>query len=182
MDVSLSFVVSAAALGLSIFTFWWTHVREALSLTLVPLARVGSFDGPVFALANGGKKDLLVTQLLIYFETNPRGSRFYPAMSIDGGEPGKADLIEAGKITEFRASFLEPFGADFAQRGKKGDPWPELYSHYIGVEVEWVSPGGKVRTARVLHSRIGFAANGQIRGKAPISKQQRAYNLYQASD
>ncbi|KYP10046.1 MAG: hypothetical protein A0129_15095 [Limnobacter sp. CACIAM 66H1] len=176
-----SLAVSLTALGVSIFTFWWTNVREALALHLVPLARIGNFDGPVFALCNGGKRDLLVTQLLVYFETGSRGSCYYPAVSIQGGTEGQADFIAGGKTVEFRASFLESFGANFAQGGVKGDPWPELYSHYIGIEVEWVSPGGQVRMARVLHSRLGFAADGKIRGKAPLSKDQVAYNLYEAA-
>jgi hypothetical protein len=181
MDITLPLVVSAVALAVSVFTFWWTNIREVKSFNLVPLSRTGEFDGPVFALANGSKRDLLVTNLRPYFETEPRGSRYYPAVSIAGGEPEKADLIRAGKIVEFRASFLEPFGANFAQAGRKGDPWPELHSHHMGIEVEWVDSSGVVRTARVLHSKVAFAPDGQVRGGAPMSKDQRAYNLHDAA-
>ena len=176
-----SLVVSLSALGLSAFSFWWSNLRDKRGLHFVPLSRVGDFDGPVFALCNDGKKDVLVTQLLIYFETDPRGSRYYPATRIEGGTPGQADLIGSGKTVEFRVTFLEPFGANFAQGGTRSDPWPQLYSRFVGVEVEWVMPNGEVRTARLLHSKVGFDMDGKIRGKSPISRKLRAYDLYAAT-
>ncbi len=181
MESPLSLVVSVSALVVSGFTFWWSNVRDPKKLSLVPLSRIGIFEGPIFALANGGKRDILITGLQVYFETMPDGSRFYPGVSISGGDDGKADLLGAGKLLEFRASFLEKFGANFAQSGRKGDPWPDLHSHYLGIEVEWVDPNGNVHTARVIHSKVGFSDDGKIMGKAPMTKKPTNYNLYAAA-
>jgi hypothetical protein len=174
-------VTSLLALSVSVFTFWWSNLREKRAFHLVCLQKLAPFETIDFALVNGGKYDLLVTSLHLYFEGTEKGARFYPAVRFHGGTDGSADLIPAGKAIEFRVEFTEALTSSFAQSGKKDNPWTNLFAHYVGVELTWVDLKGKTYTARVLHSRLGLDANGKIMGRGPVTKQNASFNLFWAA-
>jgi hypothetical protein len=172
--------VSVLALATSIFTFWWTTIRTTQALYLVRIDKLGHFGGFNFALINAGKNDLLLTTVAAYFEGTGQSSYFYPAARIIA-EGATSDLLAAGKAVEYRIEFPEPFSPSFAQTGKKQQPWPQLHSHYLGIEVSWVEMNGVVHSARVLHSTVGFEPDGKQRAIAPATTKNVRYNLNAAA-
>ena len=173
-----SIVLSIRALLLSLFTFWWSNLREKRALYFVRVHKLEPFEAIAFALVNGGKGDVLVTSILLAFEGAQKGSRYYPAIKVDGGEDGKADLITAGKAVEFRISFLEEFTPTFAAQGRQAWPWPHLHSHVATVELAWIDASGRDYSAKVFHTRFGFEPSGKLRAIAPFNKPNERYELF----
>lgn len=171
-----SALIALAALGLSGFSLYFTALSKRRSLFLVRVDETGEFD-PRFVLVNGGKVDLIITQLGCFFVNKSKGSRFHPAQRLASG-PSESFLLEAGKAFDCTMSFLEPFTPAFASSGEVDHAaGPAMYWHDMQVGISWIEPSGRERSAQPVIVSYGFADSGEIRGKRPIGK---SYDLYES--
>lgn len=126
---------------------------------------------PEFAIVNGGKKDLLITNLTCLFgNTEKDGHSFSPAQRIEFKE-SDSWLLPAEKGLLCCTRFTEKFTSSFAKSGK-----PEmvdnnqLYNmHDMYVDISWVEMNGKCYNKSVKLIKYGFSEEGDIRYRAPVS-------------
>ena len=166
--------ISALALALSMFTFYWTTLRNKKAFYLMRIGDLTTVYGPQFALVNGGKRDLLITSLLCVFEHKDKNGGFYPAQRISFYE-NDGMLLPAGKAVHCKVEFVEPFTSTFAVSGTKEPNTGDFYLHQMNVEIEWVEMNGKLYKKTVPHSRFGFDEVGKLRTCAPSGSKHDLY-------
>jgi hypothetical protein len=168
-----SIAISALALLLSIVTFYWTALRNRRRFTLLRVGEM-SFDGPQFALVNGGRSDVLITSLLCFFEDKDKNGGFYPVQTISFHEKD-GTLLAAGKAFHCKVKFPEPFTNTFALTGRKKPNTNNFYLHQMNVEIEWAEMNGDLHKKVVPHTLFGFDETGKIRMGQPLGQK---YDLY----
>lgn len=177
---SLPIVISCLALILGCVNFYWTFVKDRKVLHLIYVGQVGSGMRPEFAVVNGGKKDLLITNLACSFGTLKRdGSSFTPAQTNEFRE-SDSYLLPSGKGFRVRTRFTEKFTASFAKSGKPETMEErQLYMHDMYVDISWVETDGTLYSKSVKLIRYGFSESGEIGSQSPVRKP---INLYETAD
>jgi hypothetical protein len=175
MDI-VPILISATALAVSVFTFWWTQLRQKKSFFFVRTDRLLSFETLRFALVNGGRSPQLITELHLHLEGRDKEGRFYPAAQISS--PTDSGLIEPGKATEYEVRFKEKFTSSLAQSGRISKINSNFFEFFVCLDVSWVDMEGHAYTARVTHSVIGLDPTGEIRLRGPFGSENAKYELH----
>ena len=174
-------VISCLALLLGCINFYWTFLKDSKALHLIYVGgQVANGMQPEFALVNGGKKDVLLTNLTCSFGAlMQKGSSFTPAQTNEFRE-ADSYLLPSGKGFHVRTMFTEKFTSSFA---KSGEPKlvqnQRLYMHDMYVDISWVEMDGTLHTRSVKLIRYGFGEAGDIRSMSPM---RRAIDLYETGD
>jgi len=179
--ITLPTITSIAALGLGVFNFWWTQIRTKQGFYLIRIPKFANFETLAFALVNAGDQDLLVTGILLYFEGGVAGYKFYPALPVEGGEDGKADLIQGGKAIEFRINCRHALTPGMFQNGFAKADSPNLRFQRAIIEVSWIDIKGKLRTAHIPHSIFGVQEDGSFGQLVPHLDLQAKHDLIRAA-
>lgn len=153
-------VLSTVSLILSLFTFYWTTLHKRRSFHLI---RTSSFweKAPQFVLANGGKSDLRITNMICTFNHGDGKGGSIPRQTFHFDDGNKDWHLTAGKARHCFVKFEEPFDADFAKLGRF-DPtqMSGLYLFEIELFIEWIEMSGRVLQKSVLISEYGFDKSG----------------------
>ena len=173
---TVALVISAAALVTSLFTFWWTNVRQKKSLFFVRTDRPLAFETLRFALVNGSKYPQLITKLDVYLEGGVDAGRLYPATEL--ALPLKGNLIGAHEAAEYVFRFKEKFHPQRAKLGRQSKHQQDWFEFYVCLDISWVSMAGRHHTARVTHSVIALDAAGEIRMRGPFATEFSSYELH----
>lgn len=175
--MKISIIISILALSLSIFTFYWTNVRDVKLFYLLRIDRVTGGMIPEFALVNGGSKELLITTITCGFDNKEKKGTFYPAQQIEYNESNSL-LLQAGKAIHCKVHFPEPFTPSFALEGElRPNTEPAIHERELHVEVVWIDSDGEEGNASAVISKYGFSENGEIRMHTPMKKK---HNLYKS--
>lgn len=171
----LSITVSVVALVVSVFTFWWTNVREKRALYFVRLSKLGSPTSFDFALVNAGKSDVLVTEVHLILQGHDTSTGHLPV--IDVQTTGDSKVVQAGKALEFRTRFLHAFGETFILGGRKDNSW-SFYTFTLGVRLSWLDSSGKLHVATPMHSFLGLQTTGSSQAVRPFTEHSAKHELY----
>jgi len=174
--MDLSNFLAAAALLVSLFTFYWTTLRERKSLYLVRINSMSTRMLPEFAIINGGSADILITSIICAFEiSNDKGWESPDDQQFIVGEQSFA--LHAGKSHHLKVQFPSKFSEDFVREGKLiTNGSLELYNRDMLVIVEWIDSKGKEHKAKAKIINYGFDLNGHMRMSSPLEKW---HDLYQ---
>jgi hypothetical protein len=172
--------ISCLALLLGCINFYWSFLKDRKALHLIYVGQVANGMQPEFAVVNGGKKDVLLTNLTCSFGTlKQQGSSFTPAQTNEFRE-ADSYLLPSGKGFHVRTRFTERFTSSFV---KSGEPElvqnQQLYMHDMYVDISWVEMDGTLHAKSVKLIRYGFNESGDIRSKSPV---RRAIDLYKTRD
>lgn len=176
----LPIAISCLALLLGCINFYWTFLKDRSVLHLVYVGQVADAMQPEFVIVNGGKKDVLLTNLTCSFGTLKRdGSSFTPAQTNEFRE-SDSYLLPSGKGFHVRTKFTEKFTSSFVKSGKlELVQNQQLYMHNMYVDISWVEMDGMLYTKSVKLIRYGFDETGDIRSRSPMRKP---INLYETGD
>jgi len=176
-SLSLTIVISCLALLLGGINFYWTFLKGRKVLHLVYVAKVGNMMKPEFAIVNGGKKDILITNLSCSFgNIGATGSAFTPAQRVEFKE-SDSNLLSAGKGFHCKVAFTEQFTSSFVKSGKpKTTKNRQLYMHDMYVDISWVELDGITYDKSVKLVKCDFNEKGEIVYRAPI---RRPIDLYE---
>lgn len=171
-------LISALALSLSVFTFYWTSIREVKRFYLIRVDRMAAMLTPEFALVNGGAKDILITAIECGFDNKDKNGCAYPAQRIEIDESDSL-LLPAGKAFHCKVRFLEPFTSSFVLEGEKDTRIvPLVYQMEMRVDVAWIEQNGVNRKASAVISKYGFSEGGHITMHTPMAIK---HDLYKTS-
>ena len=125
---------------------------------------------PKFAVVNGGKKDLLITDLTCSFGNREKDKHsFRPAQRIEFKE-SDSWLLPSGKGFYCSVRFTEKFTDSFA---KNGEPETinnnQLYMHDMYVDISWIEMNGKCYNKSIKLIKYGFNEQGKICRLVPVS-------------
>lgn len=174
--MDLSDVIAFAALSISVFTFYWTSLREKKALYLVTINSLSTRMPPEFAIINGGSTDVLITSILCAFEFGSKEGWESPddQQFIQGEQ---SFSISAGKSHHIKVVFQSKFSVDFVKNGiLKKNGSLELYHRNLLVVIEWVDSKGKEHKSEPKIINYGFDLNGHMTMSSPIEKW---HDLYQ---
>lgn len=174
MDLT-AIIISGMAFGLSIFTFYWTSVRETKRLYLIRVDRLAAITTPEFALVNSGSKDVLITSIECIFQNKEKNGGAYPAQKILINESDSL-LLASGKAFHCKVQFLEPFTAAFALQGEKDERLQApIFQRNMQVDVAWIDQNGITQKASTVISKYGFSEDGSIRMHTPVLTKRDLY-------
>jgi hypothetical protein len=164
--------IAVLALAISIFTFWWTSVRNPKKLNLVNVKnQVGMM--PEFAIVNGSNKDILITSLLCVFSNNIKKQSTTPLQNIKC-EESECWLLKSNSAFHCKVFFPEPFTSAFAKEGIY-DEDKKIYFNIMHIEIAWVEMNGKYYNKTKEFIKYGFRESGQIAQYNPFVKQVNLY-------
>lgn len=170
--------ISAVSLLLSIFTFYWTTLRKRNAFFLLRTSGM-SFDmSPQFALVNGGKSDLLITELTCILSNPDTGAGLIPSQRIET-DAGKEWLLSAGKAKHCFGRFLESVEVGKLDKGRRDPKRLDLYFFNLDIMVEWVEMNGTMKRKTITLSEYGIDAQGNIRMSSPRGHR---YDLNDSAD
>lgn len=178
MKIALPIVISLVALFLGCLNFYWIHLKDRKVLNLVYVDKITNHMQPEFAIVNGGKKDVLITNLTCSFgNTEKDGHSFSPAQRIEFKE-SNSWLLPSGKGFYCSVRFTEEFTDSFAKSGKSETVQNnQLYMHDMYVDISWVEMDGKCYNKSIKLIKYGFNELGKICHRAPVSFR-KPINLY----
>lgn len=175
MDI-IPLIISFLALLLGGINFYWIFLKDRKVFHLINIKKITNGMMPEFAVVNGGKKDLLMTNLSCSFgNVKKDGHSFTPAQTLEFKE-SDSYLIPSGKGLYCKVRFVEKFTNSFAKKGK-----PELvhnkqlYMYDMYVDISWVEMDGKSYERSIELIKYGFRENGEIGSRKPLVEQ---FNLY----
>jgi hypothetical protein len=173
--------IAGLALAVSMFTFYWTSLRDKKAFYLVRIQSYSMRLNPEFALINAGNTDLLVTSILCAFE-DESGKGWYAPEILSLGETGTSFSIPAGKSFHCKVEFLQKdMNEDLAKGGRfeKHEALNslELYYKKMKVIVEWVNSKGEEFQAEAKISEYGFRKDGAIGMFGPLDKKHNLYKI-----
>jgi len=176
---TIAVVISFLALSLSFINFHWIYLKDRKVLNLVYVDKIGNYMQPEFAIVNGGKKDLLITNLECSFGNLEKdGHSTFPAQRIEFKE-SDSWLLPSGKGFRCNVRFTEEFTGSFAKSGKlETDNNKKRYMHDMYVDISWVEMDGKCYNKSIKLIKYGFNEQGKICYKAPVS-YRKPINVYE---
>lgn len=161
MDIKdyVSIGLSVLALALSVFILWWGTFRKRIALYFV------QSRGWSYILVNGGKTDILITDVKYWFNGASENEWSGPPQKGDSELPM---LLEAGKALQHRVSFLNDANTfeDLAQRGREVPDQPRRRAQTVQIRVEWVDVDGMERIGEVVVAEI-WIGEGAFRAWFP---------------
>ncbi len=164
----ISIGLSVLALVLSVFILWWGTFRKRIALYFV------QSRGWCYILVNGGKTDILVTDVKYWFNGASENEW--------NGPPQKADtefpvLLEAGKALQHRVSFLDDatMFEDLAQLGREVPDQPKRRAQTVQIRVDWVDVDGMERIGEVVVAEI-WVGDGAFRAWFPKVRRAELSN------
>ncbi|MCZ2808752.1 MAG: hypothetical protein O2V44_05305 [Candidatus Bathyarchaeota archaeon] len=171
--------IAGSALLVSVFTFYWTAIREKRAFYLVIVKGNSISISPEFALINAGHTDILVTSILCAFEKEG-GNEWYVPEILSLGDIGTSFSLSSGKSLHCKVEFL---GKDMNERLAEGGKFERngsfsLYYKDMTVIVEWVNSRGKEFKAEAKIAKYGFTKDGGI---SMIRSLDRRHDLYKIS-
>ena len=174
----IAILLSSLALGVSVLTFYWTHIREKNDFYLVRIDRMLGFMVPEFALINGGSNEILITSIECCFNNKNNDGGEYPEQHIKytGNE---SLLLQPKKAVHCSITFPKPFTSEFALEGELwADAKPNIYRRDLQINITWVDSKGENRRSSAVISKYGFTENGEMRSSQQLEKK---HNLYKNS-
>jgi hypothetical protein len=172
--------ISALALVLGLFNFYWTHIRMRRALYFVRVSGFGLFPTPQFALINAGDTEVLVTGIECEFLNAGGTGSTTPDQSflINGG---RDRVIEKGKAGHCLVNLQMKFDGPFALEGAKAEQGNRtVYCRDMKVVIHWVDGKGSVHTAEVPFEQYRLTETGQIIGGRSILPHQKRIDLYKS--
>lgn len=171
----VAITISALALLLSMFTFYWLHIRDRKNFYLLRIDRFLHPLRPEFALVNGGNKDILITTLECGFDDASGNGVTYLAQTIAFNE-NDSFLLQAGKSFHCKVKFTEPFTSSFAKEGEliEGSR-PPIYMRDMRIDIAWIETTGNTESKTVKISKYGFSEEGNIMRHLPMEKKHDLY-------
>lgn len=166
---TIALVVSALALVLGCFNFYWIFLKDRKVLHLVYVDTIADLAQPEFAVTNGGKEDLLITKLECSFgNIKANGSSFTPAQRLEYIDRSSF-LIPSGKGFHFKVIFTEPFVTSFTSSGKlETINNKQFQMHDLYIDISWVEMDGRTHDKSVQVVKYGFNAMGEIGTVLPL--------------
>jgi hypothetical protein len=169
-------ILLITAILLSGFTFYWTTIRNPKALHIINVKDIGAGMFPQFAIVNGSKKDILITNLVCSF-TNDQNSIFTPAQTLEF-KGNDSFLLQSEKAFHCKVTFKDPFTSSFAKKGKlESENNKEFYMYEMLINIAWVEMNGKRHEKSVKFLKYGFRKNGEIGKYVPHRKGLDLYKL-----
>ena len=179
---SLPIVISCLALLLTGINIYWTFLKDRKVLHLIYIDKLAPGMEPQFAVVNGGKSDILITDLSCSFQyTDNTKSAFTPSQTIEWKE-GDSCLLPSGKGFYYKVKFNEKFTSTFVQKGRLEtlrETQSQLYMHDMYVNISWVEMDGRCFNKSIKLIKYGFNDEGEIMHRVPISFR-KPIDLYKA--
>ncbi|MCO7247528.1 hypothetical protein [Halomonas sp. Mc5H-6] len=171
----VSISLSAIALGLSVFTFYWVQLRVSDRLHLVRIDKLGEFKNPMFALVNNGTRDILITSVQGRFQHADYNSGTYFSQRLETTD-GSSMLLSAGKAMECRVIFQEMPTGNFVNKGKPREgSVPPVYEFEFDVEVNWVDASAHSHSGQARIAKYGFSEDAKMMMFSPLEAKHDLY-------
>ena len=171
----LSISLSAIALMLSAFTFYWVQIRVRDRLHLVRIDKLGEFMNPMFALVNNGTRDILITSVQGRFEHADENGGIYLSQRLETTD-GSSMLLSAGKAMECKLDFQEMPTPNFVDKGKAREGTsPPVYEFEFDVEISWVDASAHSHTSEARIAKYGFNENAKMMMFSPLEPKHDLY-------
>lgn len=147
--------LSMLALTLSVFNLWWGTFRKRIALHFV------QSRGWSYILVNGGKTDILITDVKYWFNGASENEWTGPPQKGDTELPV---LLEAGKALQHRVSLLKAatIFEDLAKRGREVPHQSKCRAQTVQIRVDWVDVDGMERIGEVVVAEI-WVSDGALR-------------------
>jgi hypothetical protein len=177
---NLPIVISCLAILLSGINFYWEFLKGQKVLHLIYIDNLEGSMEPQFAIVNGGKSDILITNLGCSFKYDDNTKTcFTPSQSIEWKE-GDSSLLPSGKGFHYKIKFNEKFTKSFVQKGRlENADKKQIYMHDMYVDISWVEMDGRCYSKSVKLIKYGFNDEGEIMHRHPESFR-KPINLYKA--
>lgn len=164
-------VISCIALLLSGINFYWEFLKDRKVLHLIYVDNfIGNME-PRFAIVNGGKSDILITNLSCsfqYYDGNTKAC-LTPSETIEWKE-NDSSLLPSGKGFYCKVKFNEKFTKSFVQKGRlENIDKKQMYMHDMYVDISWVEINGRCYSKSVKLIKYGFNEEGEIVQRCPES-------------
>jgi hypothetical protein len=171
----LSISLSAIALGLSIFTFYWVQLRVSDRLHLVRIDKLGEVMVPMFALVNNGTRDILITSVQGRFQHADNNGGTYFSQRLETTD-GSSMLLSAGKAMECSIVLQEMPVSKFVNKGKPREgSVPPVYEFEFDVEVNWVDASAHSHSGQARIAKYGFSEDGKTMMFSPLEAKHDLY-------
>lgn len=177
---SIAIVISCLALLLTVLNFYWTFLKDRKVLHLVYVDKIADYMEPQFAVVNGGKSDILITDFGCSFQyTDNTRVSLTPSQTVEWKE-NESSLLPSGKGFYYKVKFNEKFTSAFVQKGKLETVQNrQLHMHDMYVDVSWVEMDGRCFNKSIRLIKYGFNDEGKIMHRVPVSFR-KPINLYKA--
>ncbi|OYZ80343.1 MAG: hypothetical protein B7Y09_03905 [Polaromonas sp. 24-63-21] len=116
---------------------------------------------PQFVMVNGGKSDLLVTEMICRFEHAAPGIGSVPKQKI-AFENGSDWLLSSGKARHGFVEFTEPFDGAFAKQGRRDPKKMNLFFFDVYLDIKWIDMDGLTHQKSVQLTQYGLDERGVI--------------------
>jgi hypothetical protein len=175
----LTLVIATLALVLSGINFYWTFLKDRRVLHLIYVQEHPLQSGPYFAIANGGKSDILITSVSCSFKYMDNSQTiFVPKQSIEWNR-NEESLLPSGKAFHYKVTFKEDFPKSFVEKGPLNSMVlnSQWRMHDLYVDLSWIEMDGRYYRKSIKLVRYGFDDNCRIVCIEPISSR-RSIDLY----
>jgi len=172
----INIIFSCLALTISIFSFYWTTLRNKKALFFVRTDSLWTFGRPQFALVNAGKNDVLINSIYCHFSSNNPSINSIPPINVNYPD-NFIGVLFGGKALKIVIDFPEPFTNEFALEGIKDDQMGGRYMRQLDIEINWIDMKGNTYKVSVGHSIFGFYESGKISTCRPLVKKSELYKL-----
>ena len=157
--------LSVLAFVLGVFNLWWGSFRRRIALFYV------QSDGWRYVLVNGGKTDVLVTEVKYWFSGVFVNEGSAPPQKTDTAT-GMPVLLKAGTALEHPVIFLNG-ELTFEYLFREGRPSPEREDYRaltVWAKIEWVDNNGEYRRGEVDVAEIWVNKNS-VRAWFPLTRR-----------
>lgn len=163
--LTISDGIATVALLISMFTFYWTGIRQKVGFMLVRMDQASMT--PDFVLINTGTKDILVTKLYCAFLNNSDSGWYAPDHNFQ-----EKFSIPAGQSKSCHIKFKkEDLGPQLLKDGEliKNGPL-ELYHKDVKIIVHWLDHRGRDHESHALIVNYGINKEGHLCFYSPLIK------------
>jgi hypothetical protein len=175
---NLLIVISCLALVLSGINFHWTFLKNRKVLHLIYVDKITPGMEPQFAIVNGGKSDILITNLSCSFQYYDNTKACFTPSQIIEWKESDSSLLSSGKAFHCKVQFKEKFTKSFVEKGRlENVDKRQLRMHDMYVDISWVEMDGRCYNKSVKLMKYGFNDECEIMQRGPISFR-KPINLY----
>tara|TARA_R110001592_G_scaffold362197_1_gene675313 strand:- start:45 stop:479 length:435 start_codon:yes stop_codon:yes gene_type:complete len=137
--------ISAIALGLSFFNFYWANLRKTKHLYLIRIDRWDLTMNPRIGLLNASSDDILIADIKCAFRGSNKSIGTYPAQTLMVDE-SKSLLVPSGKFIQCTIQISAPLDREFLMEGERDEMGETaLYNHALYIHVSWIEGNGDTR-------------------------------------
>lgn len=175
--MGVSDAVAVMALLVSIFSFYWTGVKEVKRLYLVRADGFSQGGDISYVLLNGGTKDILVSSVICAYEAGDGTGWIAPDReSINGANA--PFVLKAGESKHCTQGRSKKAVEELITNGHpRVNEERNTYDFDVKIVIEWFDSSAKQHSAEAKIARVGFIRNSGGHITAPLEKTHELYSV-----